>query len=290
MFAQSSQAEWSHHCSACGKCCNSPPQLSLPELLRHEHTFFGCLTIQRIARPPLADAALRIEFDQLAASLWHRLPEGNTRTDDVLLATRAFDLGLSERCPALDEQQRCSLHGRQKPSICRVVPLDALQPDRVQHLVLASRAAEAHYFGSDCLTPGQSPGFDVVTRQLRVVNDDARVALAQRRADLEAERSAWGDRVFQQLRANLFATPSALERLPPAGFMTLSLAPVLIALLESGTLSRARCWAYLDAQARVAERLLAEAQAAGHAERATVRQLIAFAGTNARLRAQLKDA
>jgi len=218
------------------------------------------------------------------------LPEGNARTDDVLLATRAFDLELSPRCPALDEQQRCSLHGQHKPSVCRVVPLDALQPDRLQHLVLASREAEAHYFGSDCLTPGQSPGFDVVTRRLSVVNDDARAALARRRADLEAERGAWGDRVFQQLRANLFATPSALERLPQAGFMTLSLAPVLIALLERQKLSRARCWAYLDAQARVAERLLGAAQAAGHAERTTVRQLIAFAGTNARLRAQLNEA
>jgi Fe-S-cluster containining protein len=262
----------------------------MPELLEHEHTFFGCLTIQRIARPPLSDAALRTEFDQLAASLWHRLPEGNARTDDVLLATRAFDLGLSERCPALDQQQRCTLHGPQKPSVCRVVPLDALQPDRLQHLLLANRAAEAHYFGSDCLTPGQSPGFDVVTRRLSVVNDDARAALARHRQDLEEERSAWGDRVFQQLRGNLFSTPSALERLPRAGFMTLSIAPVLIALLERGKLSRARCWAYLDAQARVAESLLAEAQAAGQAERDTVRQLIAFAGTNARLRVQLKDA
>jgi len=260
----------------------------LPELLHHQHTFFGCLTIQRMARPPLSDAALRTEFDQLAASLWHRLPEGNARTDDVLLATRAFDLGLSERCPALDEQKRCSLHEDRKPSACRVVPLDALQPDRVQHLVLASRETEAHYFGSDCIVPGQTPGFEVVTRQLDVVAQGARAALAQLRDDLARERDTWGDRVFQLLRADLFPS-AALERLPQAGFMTLSLVPVLISLLERSLLSRARCVAYLEAQARLAERLLGNAAASGHAEHDTVRRLAAFARSNARFCKQLKD-
>jgi Fe-S-cluster containining protein len=283
------QAEWSHHCSACGKCCNSPPQLSVPELLHHQHTFFGCLTIQRMARPSLRDAALHSEQERLAASLWHRLPEGDARTDDVLLATGAFDLGISPRCPALDDEQRCSLHADRKPAICRVVPLDALQADRAQHLVLASRESEAHYFGSDCIAPGQKPAFEVVTRRFNVVQDGARAALAQRRRDLAEERSAWGDRVFQLLRADLFRSPAALERLPRAGFMTLSLAPVLIALLEKSQLSRSRCVEYLDAQARLAQRLLDHAGASGHAERDTVRQLAAFAGTNTRLRSQLKD-
>jgi hypothetical protein len=259
--------------------------MSLPELLHHQHTFFGCLTIQRITRPALPEPALHEEFERLAATLWHRLPSASAHTDDVLLATRAFDLGLSERCPALDEQQRCSLHADRKPSICRVVPLDALQPDRAQHLVLAGREAEARHFGSDCIAPGQKPGFSVVTRRLEVVNGDARAALAQRRADLAEERAAWGDRVFQLLSADLFASEAALERVPKSGFMTLSLAPVLISLLQQSLLSPARCLAYLDAQAVLAERLLRAAP-----ESDGVRQLTAFAATNARLRLQLKEA
>jgi len=261
----------------------------VPELLHHQHRFFGCLTIQRLARPPLSDAVHRTEFDQLAASLWHRLPEGNARTDDVLLATRALDWGLSERCPALDDQQRCSLHQDRKPLVCRVVPLDALQPDCVQHRLLASREAEAHHFGSDCIVPGRMPGFQVVTRRLDVVDHGSRAALAEHREDLARERDAWGDRVFQLLRADLLPSAGALERLPKVGFMTLSLVPVLLSLLSKSLLGRARCVAYLDAQAQLAERLLGDAIACGHAQRDTVRQLTAFARSNAGLRLQLKE-
>jgi hypothetical protein len=259
------------------------------ELLHHQYTFFGCLTVQRIARPPLADAASQSELEQLAARLWHRLPGADAHTDDVLLATRAFDLGLSERCPALDDAQRCSLHERRKPAICRVVPFDALQPDRAQHLVLASREREAAHFGSDCITRGARPGFEVVTRRLEVVDEGARAALAERRQQLAEERDAWGDRIFQLLCADLFSSPTALARVPKAGFMTLSLTPVLIALMERSFLSRARCVAYLDAQALVAERLLRESAQSGHTERDSVRRLAAFAGANARLRLHLKD-
>lgn len=262
----------------------------MPELLHHQHTFFGCLTIRRIARPPQSDAALRAEFEQLAAKLWHRLPAGDAHTNDVLLATRAFDLGSSERCPALDHEQRCSLHSDRKPSICKVVPLDALAPDRAQHHVLSGRATEAFSFGSDCIVAGEKSGFDVVTRRLTVVDSRARQALDERRSDLAAERNAWGDRVFQLLRADRFASTSTLERVPSVGFMALSLAPVLIALLEQSKLSRERCIAYLDAQALVAERLLRGAAETGHAETDRARQLSAFARTNARLRLQLKDA
>ena len=95
--------------------------------------------------------------------------------------------------------------------------------------------------------------------------------------------------MFQLLRPELFPSPTALERLPKAGFVALSIAPVLITLMEQSSLTRTRCLAYLDAQTRLAERLLHEALTSGHAERDTVRQLSAFARTNARLRSQLKD-
>jgi len=283
------QAEWSHHCSACGKCCNSPPELSVPELLHHQHTFFGCLAIRRLPRPPRSDAARCAEFDRLAAKLWHRLPGAGERRDDVLLATRAFDLGLSPRCPALDDEQRCALHENQKPVICQVVPLDPLQPDSEQHHVLAARSAEALVFGGNCIFPGERSGFELVTRRLTVVSDGARAALAARREQLTDERSAWGDRVFRMLYEDLFSSPSALERLPTSGFMTLSLAPVLIALLEQGELSRARCAAYLDAQAVLAERMLCAATDSGHSRADSVRRLAAFARTNTELRLRLKD-
>jgi hypothetical protein len=250
--------------------------------------FFGCLTVQRLRRPPTSDAVGNEAFDALAETLWHRLPGARHDTDDVLLATRGFDLGLSERCPALDDEQRCSLHDTGKPAICRVVPLDALTPDSAQHRVLQSRRAEAHYLGSDCIQPGVRPGFELVTRQLRVVDGAARKALAEHRRELALERRLWGDAVFELLRAELFASLASLERVPKGGFMTLSVVPVLVVLARDSAL-RARCVQYLAAQALLAERLLERARRAGQAERESVRRLADFARSNAAFAVQLKE-
>jgi hypothetical protein len=244
--------------------------------------------VQRLRRPSLSDAVLNGEFDSLARALWHRLPSAQRDTDDVLLATRGFDLGLSERCPALDDEQRCTLQYAGKPAICRVVPLDALTPDSAQHQVLQSRRAEAHYLGTDCIQPGVRPGFALITRRLSVVDGGARAALAERRRDLALERRTWGDAVFKLLQAELFASPAALERVPANGFMTLSIVPVLMMLARESA-ARARCLQYLTAQASLAERLLERARRAGQGERASVRQLAAFARSNAALALQLKE-
>ena len=244
--------------------------------------------MQRLQRPTSSDLDSRVAFDALAATLWHRLASAQPDTDDVLLATRGFDLGLSGHCPALDAAQRCSLHERGKPAICRVVPLDALTPDRAQHRVLQRRSSEAHSFGSDCIQPGARPGFALVTRRLNVVDSDARSALEEHRRALAGERRAWGDAVFQLLQAELFASPSALERLPAHGFVTLSLVPVLMVLARQSTILRARCLDYLEAQARLAETLLERARCAPASELGKVRQLAAFAHSNRTLALNLK--
>jgi hypothetical protein len=245
-------------------------------------------TKNELRRAPAHEPALVSAFDGLARQLWHRLPNARVDTDDVLLATRGFDLGLSERCPALDDEQRCSLHDLGKPAICRVVPLDALVPDRAQHLLLQGRGSEARYFGSDCIQPGVRPGFDLITRRLSVVDSAASAALADRRRDLALERRTWGDAVFELLQADLFATPAALERLPRDGFMTLSIVPVLMILARHSALP-VRCRQYLAAQARLADRLLERARSAGHGELASVQQLTAFARSNAALALKLKE-
>ena len=262
--------------------------MSVPELFHHQHMFFGCLTVQRRPRTPPGVPG-HAASEELASRLWHRVSATDVDTDDVLLATSAFDLELSQRCPALDDEQRCSLQGERKPAICRVVPLDALRPDSAQHDVLAGRAVEARYLGSECIVPGERAGFEVVTRRLNVVDAGARDALSQRRRDLEAERSLWGDTVFGMLRADLFESPVALARVPANGFMTLSIAPVLMALIRETPASRGRCVAYLEAQSSLAERMLRAVPEVNHAAHPPLRQLALFARTNARLHAQLKD-
>ncbi len=273
------QAEWSHHCSACGKCCNSPPQLSVPELFHHQHMFFGCLMVQRVPHHAAAQA--------LAEQLLHAIPGAPATADRVLLATQAFDTGLSDHCPALNAELGCSLHGSHKPGICRVVPFDALLPDSLQHLVLAQRAADARYLGSDCIAPGARPGFALVTRRLQVVQDDARAALADRRRDLAEERIRWGESVFRALLPELSAGGSVLEKLPIQGFITLSLAPVLLTIAQASERARTRCVAYLEAQSLLAQRTLATARDRGLEQTEAITRLAAFSRTNARLHAAL---
>ena len=223
----------------------------------------------------------------LAEQLLHAVPGAPATADRVLLATQAFDAGLEARCPALNAELGCSLHGPHKPGICRVVPFDALLPDGLQHLVLAQRAAETRYLGSDCISPGVRPGFAVVTRRLEVVQADARAALDDRRRDLAEERIRWGQRVFQALLPELGAGGSALEKLPRQGFITLSLAPVLLVLAEASDRSRTRCVAYLAAQAALAEGMLATARARGLEQTEASLRLVAFQRTNQRLHAAL---
>jgi len=74
------------------------------------------------------------------------------------------------------------------------------------------------------------------------------------------------------------------------GFLTLSIAPVLMELAAASTRCRERCMAYLVAQAILCERTLKEARSAGLAEGTAIRQLAAFTGTNARLLAMLSAA
>lgn len=212
--------EWSHHCSACGKCCNSPPELSLPELFHHQRVFFGTLAVWQ--------APERLE-----------------------VTVQGVDLGLG--CPALDSAGRCALHFDRKPTGCSVVPFDARRPDSEQHLILAQRSADAHRFGSDCLVPGEREGFALVTRHLTVVDSEAHKALQRRRAELADERRFWSNAVAAQLSAAGLSAPST-------GFISLSLAPALLHIAGASPRVRERCVQFLEAQLALAARLNGDTQ------------------------------
>jgi Fe-S-cluster containining protein len=126
--------DWSFRCTACGRCCNSGPELSVPELFRHQHRFIGRLAVRRVRRVGAGESA--------------------GGPSEVLLVTHAWHDERLARCPALAEDGRCALHAENKPLVCAVAPLDALEPDALQHRVLAQRAREAAYFGADCLAEG----------------------------------------------------------------------------------------------------------------------------------------
>jgi Fe-S-cluster containining protein len=292
---------WWFHCSACGKCCNSAPEMSLPELLHHQHRFIGSLALRRIprmragdrlgARGVRATEADRLAHAELADAVLHPVADGGY----VLLATHAFSSDARDACPALGADMRCTIHDDRKPAACAVVPLDALVPDRLQHVVLAERSAEAAYLGADCLAGGAReasrpapggtrPHLLPVLRGSTVVDGDARDALARRRKDLAEEKARWGRAVFAMLSEELFASAEGLARVPVQGFLVMAIAPVLLVLASASAADRGRCLEYVDAQIALIDRQLgvpSPRDARGLA------QLAAFARTHRALRAGL---
>jgi len=171
------------------------------------------------------------------------------------------------------------------------VPLDALVPDRLQHVVLAERRAEASYFGAECIAAGVSPWRTTLVHGLAVVDAAAAEALARRRRDLADEKRWWGDAVFGVLRGELFASPAALARVPVGGFLVLTIAPVLVVLSAVSPRCRQRCLEYLDAQiALIEERIRLAVAGRRLADRSGTAQLRAFARADVALKAALEEA
>lgn len=219
----------------------------MPELFRHQHRFLGRLAVRRVSR---------LGSNGSASSAF-----------DLLLVTHAWHDERLERCPALADDGRCGIHADDKPLVCLLAPLDALVPDALQHEVLARRAREAVYFGADCIAAGASApaGFAPLVRRLQVVDLDAKRALAARREALVLEKRFWGTAVFRLLEAELRANRDSLAKMPPDGFMSLSLAPVVMVVAEASERCRVRCIEYLDAQLVLAARLGLEEVVRTHA-------------------------
>jgi Fe-S-cluster containining protein len=253
---------FSFACSACGKCCNSPPAMTLAELFRHRDRFVGCIAIGRVPRKR-AGERLRIErhesvldeadiaaFDAIADTLLHRAG------DTFSITAQGYDYPSLARCPALEDDGRCAIHLQGKPLTCEVVPLDPLVPDTLQHLVLAGRNQSAVYLGADCIQEGARDGATLMVEHGRVVDASANDALKRRRVALEKEREVWGRAVFEALRRELFDSPAALARIPAGGFLTISIVPALLTVASASANCRRLCVDYIDSQLALIDRCI----------------------------------
>lgn len=256
---------FSFACSACGKCCNSPPAMTLTELFRHRDLFVGCLAIGRVPRKRVGellrvgqhetvlDASDIAAFDAIADTLLHRAG------DTFSITAQGYDYPSLARCPALEDNGRCAIHLNGKPLTCEVVPLDPLVPDPLQHLVLAGRRQSAVYLGANCIQEGERDDATLMVAQGRIVDANAKDALTRRRRALEKEREVWGQAVFEALRQDLFDSPIALARIPAGGFLTISIVPALLAIAAASGNCRQLCVDYIDSQLALIERCIAQA-------------------------------
>lgn len=278
---------WSFACTACGRCCNSPPQLSLPELFHHQHLFIGCLAIRRhMPVTPQTRAAVggqRFDDEDCAASaelfrsLLFKATAPGHGGEYIALSTLGFDYPSRPRCPALAEDQRCSIHDDRLPAQCAAVPMDPLVPDRLQHVVLAGRATAHNFIAADCITAGRRDGAAALTADGAITDASFRDAVHRRRADLAADKAWWGNAVFAALRRELFDSPAALARVPFDGFFEVSLVPVLATVAGRSDHARRRCLSYLEAQLQLIDDTVKRAVARRSADdKPTSRQLRAW--------------
>jgi Fe-S-cluster containining protein len=287
----------SFSCNACGKCCNTPPAMTVDELFRHERLFVGCLAISRVrrcsvgSRIPSADTFELLDDPDAAhySALQDELlydADPSRRSEYVYsLRTQGLDYASLNRCPALADDGRCSVHDDGKPGMCEVVPLDPYVPDRLQASVLRNRMMTGGYFGARCITPGEHEAYQPLVRHRKVVNLQFSGTLATQRKMLAKEKVRWGQGVFSLLKKELIGNPTQRQRIPVDGYLSLPLLPVLIVLLGSGEISRGRCIQYMEHQTAVIDSLVANAIRRKDAnDRATTTQLRGFIDSYTRQR------
>ena len=266
-------------CSACGKCCNSPPVMTLDELFHHERRFVGCLTLRQAPEPVRAGARIDgVEVPPATAGEARALHEalgfahGGVRWR---VASRAYDYPSLGRCPALRDDGLCGVHDDRKPGLCGVVPLEPELPDGLQRIVLHRRASEAAYFGAACIR-AEGAETDALVVGERVVDAVYRQALARQRRRLVDEAEDWGHSLAAALVPVLGAAPRG--RSLAAGHLTLSLLPVLDVLSSRSAEQSRRCVRYARAQLELIDASIDRARARGHrADRPVTQELRRFA-------------
>jgi len=287
-------ASYAFRCNACGKCCNTPPQLTVPELFRFESRFIGVLALRRQRRPSigtlLADGSrLTTDDAEAGARLAEQLLFSADGVDEVAIGVQGLDYPSRGRCPALGDDLRCTLHGVGKPATCGSVPLDALQPDRLQRAVLASRINEAGFLAADCLVAGERPAYAPLVRGASVLDDEYRESLQRQRTALAAEKDYWGRDVYRLLHGELFASAERLRRVPSAGVLAIAPVPLLLVLAGVSERCRQRCLSFIAAQLDLIGRSIAAALARKRAEdKPVTQQLRGFAQAYAALRDTLR--
>ncbi|MDM0073446.1 YkgJ family cysteine cluster protein [Variovorax sp. J2P1-59] len=244
----------SFHCTACGRCCNSPPVMTVPELFHHEDLFVGALGV----RPGAGGA-----------------PE---------LLTQGFDYPSRGACPARRDDGLCAIHDNRKPAMCATVPLDPRQSDDRQHVILVDRARGSGYIGADCIVPGTRDGVPVLVAGGEVRDPAYRTHLVTHRAALADERRQWGDDVTALLRAQGALFPRGAT----TGLLTLPLVPVLAVLAARSERCRLRCLRYLERQSTLIQRHIDDALARRQdVDRPVTRSLRGYLAAYERLAAAL---
>ena len=287
----------SFKCTVCGKCCNTAPLMSVPELFRHENLFVGCLAIRRISRRKTGEilaiqaaqhtvsaADVQLLTEMAADQLFNPGTLNSGGDYDFSIMTQAMDYESLQKCPALGADYHCAIQNAGKPAVCTMVPFDSLYPDSLQNIVLMSRD-----FAESCIVQGLRDDYPVVVRDGQVADRQYRQALKHRRDDLGMEKLCWGDAVFEMLRNEGFCHPAAAVKIPlDHGLVSLSIIPVLLAIAGLSEKCAARCLQYADSQIKLIDSKINQAiSRKSAADKQTTQEFRVFRETYLKFRPQL---
>ncbi len=240
-------------CTCCGRCCNSPPRLSLPEIFRFQHVFIGSLAVSRLSTHGDPQRAALLDRIALRAPG----PRGATH---LALTPQGYGYDSEAFCPALAADFRCSLHGAGKPTQCQAVPLDPFAADAEQQAVLRERMNDSIFANAGCLATALPSSRTTLVDDTSIVDVGHAAALERRRAALSLDVMIWGAAVAAHVLRDMEAA------LGPSGFVALPLVPALLVVAGFSAACRDRCLDFLQAQSLLIETALQRARALRRAD------------------------
>ncbi len=239
--------------------------MSVGELFHHESLFVGCLALRKVKLHGAGDTLLAGDtqyplqpedarlLEELYDAQLFRLGASNAYYLSIM--TQAMDFESLRRCPALSDNDGCSIHNDRKPAVCSMVPFDSLYPDRLQNIVLLNRR-----FDENCIVSGQFEGYPIVFADGQVSDHSFRVALQKKRDDLVLEKQLWGQAVFHLVHSELLSNNLQVAKIPADdSALLLSITPVLHVLANLSEPLRLRCLRYIDSQIRLLDDKIAQA-------------------------------
>lgn len=193
-MSESFETDVHFKCIGCGKCCDSPPQLSIREMYNLLDDFV--LEASFLTKPLRLPSAVRAKIGRLHARLGQmgidRAVElgglksiataGHFEGCEVVTTLSAIVRGYPHkaRCPALREDNSCGIYAR-RPSTCRYLPAQHLFARSEQRLAVDVFRSQ---HGQDCDWSRAAPP---VLRDGVLVDDEMVQAFSTAEADEHAD-------------------------------------------------------------------------------------------------------
>lgn len=152
-------AEIRFGCTGCGKCCNTPPMMTLREMLRLYEEFPFRLAIVGTGGDinGVGSAMVRRQMAHMRdtlGSLKVDTPDGGSFV--MRLVPMPIGTPSSRQCEKLNTDGTCSIYDR-RPVMCRTVPFDYMLPEVDQEFAFGRSKKEMESGKFECDTGPEAP-------------------------------------------------------------------------------------------------------------------------------------